>query len=59
MPSPEIVNIAKSVQTAETKEMFLSLAKKEEMHARILRAEVDAIGQSGFWFDMQEFTMEQ
>jgi rubrerythrin len=38
MPSPEIVNIAKSVQTAETKEMFLSLTKEEEMHARILRA---------------------
>jgi rubrerythrin len=41
------------------KEMFLSLAKEEELHAKILRAEVDSIGQSGFWCDMQEFTMEQ
>jgi len=41
------------------KEMFLSLAKEEELHAKILRAEVDSIGQNGFWFDMQEFTMEQ
>ena len=53
------LDLAKSAQTAETKEMFLSLAKEEEMHARILQAEVDAIGLSGFWLDMQEFTMEQ
>jgi rubrerythrin len=53
------LDFAKSAQTAEAKEMFLSLAKEEEMHARILQAEVDAIGQSGFSFDMQEFTMEQ
>lgn len=41
------------------KEMFLSLAKEEETHAMILQAEVDSIGQNGFWCDMQEFTMEQ
>ena len=41
------------------KEMFLSLAKEEQLHAKILRSEVDSIGQNGFWFDMQEFTMEQ
>jgi len=41
------------------KEMFLALAKEEDLHAKILRAEVDSIGQNGFWFDMQEFTMEQ
>jgi rubrerythrin len=41
------------------KEMFLSLAKEEELHEKILRAEVDSIGQNGFWCDMQEFTMEQ
>ena len=41
------------------KEMFLSLAKEEELHAKILRAEVDSIGLNGFWCDMQEFTMEQ
>jgi hypothetical protein len=26
---------------------------------KILRAEIDSIGQNGFWFDMQEFTMEK
>lgn len=58
MPSPEIVNIAKSAQTAETKDMLLALAKEKEMPARILQAEVDAIGRSGFRFDMQDFTTE-
>lgn len=58
MPSPEIVNMTKSAQTAETKEMLLSLAKEKEMPARILQAEVDAIVQSGFRFDMQDFTTE-
>ncbi len=38
--------------------MFLSLAKEEELHMKILQAEIDSISQSGFWFDMQEFTME-
>jgi len=26
---------------------------------KILKAEIDSIGQNGFWFDMQEFTMEE
>jgi rubrerythrin len=43
----------------DTARIFLSLAKEEETHAKILRAEIDAIGQNGFWFDIQEFTMEQ
>ena len=51
--------LAKGAQSEEAKEMFLALAKEEDMHARILKAEVDSIGQNGFWFDMQEFTMEQ
>lgn len=53
------LEMAASAQTAAAKEMFLALAKEEETHAKILRAEVDSIGQNGFWFDMQEFTMEQ
>jgi len=53
------LEMAASAQSAVAKEMFLSLAKEEETHAKILRAEVDSIGQNGFWFDMQEFTMEQ
>lgn len=53
------LKLAESARTPEAREMFLTLAKEEEMHAKILQAEVDSIGKSGFWFDMQEFTMEQ
>jgi rubrerythrin len=53
------LDMAKGAATKEAKEMFLALAKEEDMHAKILKAEVDSIGQNGFWFDMQEFTMEQ
>ncbi len=53
------LDMAKGAASKEAKEMFLALAKEEDMHARILKAEIDSIGQNGFWFDMQEFTMEQ
>jgi rubrerythrin len=53
------LELAKGAKSKESKEMFLALAKEEDLHARILKAEVDSIGQNGFWFDMQEFTMEQ
>lgn len=55
----QYVEMASSADSALAKEMFLALAKEEEMHAKILRAEVDSLGQNGFWFDMQEFTMEK
>jgi rubrerythrin len=55
----QYVGMAESAGPGEARELFLSLAKEEETHARILRAEIDAIGRSGFWFDMQEFTMEK
>jgi rubrerythrin len=53
------LDLARNASSKEAKEMFLALAKEEDLHARILKAEVDSIGQNGFWFDMQEFTMEQ
>lgn len=53
------LDLAAKAKTPEGREMFLALAGEEETHARILRAEVDSIGQNGFWFDMQEFTMEK
>ena len=55
----QYLEMAGSAESAAAREMFVALAKEEETHAKILRAEVDSIGQSGFWFDMQEFTMEQ
>ncbi|MBM2827821.1 MAG: rubrerythrin domain protein [Actinobacteria bacterium] len=53
------LDLAAKATSAEAKEMFLSLAKEEELHMKILRAEIDSLGQTGFWFDMQEFTMEK
>jgi rubrerythrin len=53
------LELAGNAPSKEAREMFLALAKEEDLHARILKAEVDSIGQNGFWFDMQEFTMEQ
>ncbi|MGZ8430353.1 MAG: ferritin family protein [Candidatus Deferrimicrobiaceae bacterium] len=53
------LDLAAKEKSTEAKEMFLSLAKEEELHMKILQAEIDSIGQNGFWFDMQEFTMEQ
>jgi len=52
------LDLAERAESPEAKEMFLSLAKEEELHMKILQAEIDSIGQSGFWFDTQEFTME-
>ena len=52
------LDLAARTEAPEAKEMFLALAKEEELHMKILKAEIDSIGQSGFWFDMQEFTME-
>jgi rubrerythrin len=53
------LEMAGKAHSDDARAMFLSLAVQEDLHARILRAEVDALGQDGFWFDMQEFTMEK
>jgi rubrerythrin len=53
------LQMADGAATDAARKMFLGLAKEEDLHSRILRAEVDAIGRNGFWFDMQEFTMEK
>ena len=53
------IEMASAAGSGAAKEMFLALAKEEETHSKILRAEIDSIGKNGFWFDMQEFTMEQ
>jgi len=53
------LDLAARSESPEAKEMFLALAKEEELHMKILKAEIDSIGQNGFWFDIQEFTMEE
>ena len=52
------LDLAEKTNSEDAKKMFLSLAKEEELHMKILKAEIDSIGQSGFWFDMQEFSTE-
>jgi rubrerythrin len=53
------IELAETAGSEAARGMFLSLAKEEAVHASILRAEIDSIGENGFWFDMQEFTMEK
>lgn len=53
------LELARTATSPQARGMFLALAKEEEMHAKILRAEIDAIGKTGFWFDFREFSMEQ
>ena len=52
------LEMAAGAKDAGVKEMFLALAKEETLHAKILRAEIDAITENGFWMDLQEFTVE-
>jgi rubrerythrin len=40
------------------KKLFLSLAAEEEIHKKIIQAEIDSISDSGFWFGHQEFSVE-
>lgn len=42
----------------ELKKLFLSLAAEEEIHKKIIQAEIDSISDSGFWFGYQEFSVE-
>jgi rubrerythrin len=52
------LDLARNASSKEAKEMFLALAKEEDLHARILKAEVDSRAER-ILSDMQEFTMEQ
>lgn len=38
--------------------LFLRLAKMEEAHYDLIRAEIDYIQQTGFWLGFKEFTLE-
>jgi rubrerythrin len=58
MANRAYLEMAEKAQGPDVKEMFLALAKEETVHAKILRAEIDAITENGFWLDMQEFTVE-
>ncbi|MFH1760723.1 MAG: ferritin family protein [bacterium] len=40
------------------KEMFSRFVEIEEGHLAVVEAQIDAIGNSGYWFDVNEFNME-
>ncbi len=42
----------------EAREMFTRFLEIEEGYKKILQAEIDSIGRTGFWFDIQEFNLE-
>ena len=42
----------------EGKELFKRFVEIEEGHEAIVRAEIDAVGNWGFWFDTPEFKLE-
>ncbi|MCK5739571.1 hypothetical protein KAH55_10330 [bacterium] len=49
---------AASVDDKSVKEVFTKLAEWEDVHYQILQAELDAITETGFWFDLPEFRMD-
>jgi hypothetical protein len=38
--------------------MYLRLAEMEEAHYELIQAEIDAIGNTGFWLGLREFSLE-
>lgn len=49
---------AEKTENEELRKLFLSLAAEEEIHKKIIQAEIDSISDSGFWFGYQEFSVE-
>lgn len=49
---------AEQVSNPEIKKLLLELSEWELRHYKIIDAELNAIQQTGFWFDVQEFMMD-
>jgi len=49
---------AASVDDKSVKKIFTQLAEWENVHYQILQAELDAITETGFWFNLPEFRMD-
>lgn len=49
---------AEKATDPKVKNLFQKLAEVEKKHFDIIQAEIDFISQDGFWFDTQEFTVE-
>ncbi len=44
--------------TDDGQELFACFVKIEDGHEALVQAEIDCVGNSGFWFDMMEFDLE-
>ena len=42
----------------EGKQLFAPFVEIEEGHLAIVRAEIDYLSKTGYWFDFKEFDME-
>jgi rubrerythrin len=45
-------------ESPEAREIFKRILEEEQGHYDLLQAEIDNVGGSGFWFDVQEFQMD-
>ncbi len=50
---------AEKATDPKVKDFFQKLAEVEKKHFDIIKAEIDFMSQDGFWFDTQEFTVEE
>lgn len=49
---------AKNATEPRAKEMYQRLTEMERAHYDLVRAEIDYIEKTGFWFDIREFSLE-
>lgn len=49
---------SKEVEDENIKEIFRELAKVEEAHYNLLKAQYDSISKTGIWMDYQDFNLE-
>ena len=47
------------VKFQDAQKMFARFVEIEEGHQAIVKAEIDAVSGSGFWFDFNEFSLEK
>ncbi len=48
----------KNVGTEEARKMFEKLVEMEKAHYKLISSQLDYIKQTGFWFDIPEFSLE-
>jgi rubrerythrin len=49
---------ARQTNDAKAREMYQRLAEMEAAHYELVQAEIDAIGNTGFWLGLREFSLE-